>query len=50
MVGSVPRDFTEMVNMGIQLEEGVREGRLISETAPTSGARKFGNGFSRKKE
>ena len=50
MVGSVPRDFTMMVSMGIQLEEGVREGRIIREIAPTNGARKFGNGFSRKKE
>jgi len=50
MVGSVPRDFIEMVSMGIQLEEGVQEGRLIREIAPTSGARKFGNDFSRKKE
>jgi len=50
MVGSVPRDFTEMDSMGIQLEEGVREGRLVRETAPTNNAKKFENGFSRKKE
>jgi len=34
MVRSVPRDFTMMVSMGVQLEEGVREGRLVRETAP----------------
>ncbi|KAI5447254.1 hypothetical protein KIW84_014925 [Lathyrus oleraceus] len=28
MVASAPSDFTEMVNMGMRLEEGVREGRL----------------------
>ncbi|KAI5430618.1 hypothetical protein KIW84_034997 [Lathyrus oleraceus] len=28
MVASAPSDFTEMVNMGMHLEEGVREGRL----------------------
>jgi len=26
MVGSVPRDFPEMVGIGMRLEEGVREG------------------------
>jgi len=36
MVGSSPRDFTEMVDMGVRLEEGVREGRLVRESAPTS--------------
>ena len=28
MIASAPSDFTEMVNMGVRLEEGVREGRL----------------------
>ncbi|KAI5427741.1 hypothetical protein KIW84_032957 [Lathyrus oleraceus] len=28
MVASAPSDFTEMVNMGMRLEEGVREGHL----------------------
>ena len=28
MIASAPSDFTEMVNMGMRLEEGVREGRL----------------------
>ena len=30
MVGNVPRDFSEMVNMSMRLEEGVREGRLTA--------------------
>jgi len=30
MVGSVPRDFSEMVSIGMRLEEGVREGRLTA--------------------
>jgi len=34
IVGSVPRDFSEMVNIGMRLEEGVREGRLIKESVP----------------
>jgi len=50
MVGSVPRDFTEMVNMGIQLEEGVREGRLAKGNEPTSSTKKFGNHLPKKKE
>jgi len=29
MVGSAPRDFSEMVSIGIRLEEGVRDGRLV---------------------
>ncbi|XP_039682945.1 uncharacterized protein [Medicago truncatula] len=29
MVGSTPKNFAEMVGMGVQLEEGVREGRLV---------------------
>ncbi|KAI5398873.1 hypothetical protein KIW84_064311 [Lathyrus oleraceus] len=45
---SAPSDFTEMVNMGIRLEEGVREGRLSKEEASTS--KKYGNSFSKKKD
>ena len=30
MVGNVPRDFSEMVNIGMRLEEGVQEGRLTA--------------------
>jgi len=32
MVGSVPRDFSEMVSICMRLEEGVREGRLTAST------------------
>ncbi|GAU51264.1 hypothetical protein TSUD_412510 [Trifolium subterraneum] len=39
-----------MVEMGMCLEEGVRQGRLIRENAPTSTAKKYGNSFSKKKE
>ncbi|GAU46722.1 hypothetical protein TSUD_100140 [Trifolium subterraneum] len=50
MVGIVSRSFTEMVEMGMCLEEGVRQGRLIRENAPTNIAKKYGNSFSKKKE
>src|SRR4030043_2345129 len=50
MVASAPSDFTEMVNMGVRLEEAVREGRLVKEGASASNMRKFGNNFGTKKE
>ncbi|XP_028223068.1 uncharacterized protein LOC114404171 [Glycine soja] len=51
MVASAPTDFTEMVNMGVRLEEGVREGRLTGESAPAaSNAKKFGGHFAKKKD
>jgi len=50
MVGSVPRDFTKMVSMGIQLEEGVREGRLAKGNESTSSTKKFGSHLPKKKE
>ena len=34
MVASAPNDFTEMVGMGIRLEEAVREGRLTKSEGP----------------
>jgi len=40
MVGSVPRDFTEMVSMGVQLEEGVREGRLVKESVSAGSSKR----------
>jgi len=40
MVGSVPRDFSEMVNIGMRLEEGVREGRLIKESVPANSSKR----------
>ncbi|KAI5418536.1 hypothetical protein KIW84_042967 [Lathyrus oleraceus] len=48
MIASSSNDFTEMVNMGRHLEEGVREGRLSKEEASTS--KKYGGSFSKKKE
>ncbi|KAK2427997.1 hypothetical protein QL285_026540 [Trifolium repens] len=50
MIASAPNDFTKMVNMGMRLEEGVREGRLAKESGSSSGTRKFGTGFPKKKE
>lgn len=48
MIASAPNDFTEMVNMGMGLEEGVREGILSREEA--SNSKKYGGGFSKKKD
>ncbi|XP_050888035.1 uncharacterized protein LOC127093174 [Lathyrus oleraceus] len=50
MIASVPSDFTEMVNMGMRLEEAVREGRLTKEAGASSHVKKFTNNFSKKKE
>ncbi|KAI5388865.1 hypothetical protein KIW84_074500 [Lathyrus oleraceus] len=47
MIASAPSDFTKMVNMGMRLEEGVREGRLSRDDG--SSTKKYG-GFSMKKE
>lgn len=49
MVASVPSDFIEMVNIGLRLEEGVREGQL-KEGGSTDSSRKCGNGLPKKKE
>jgi len=49
MVGSAPKNFAEMVGMGVQLEEGVREGRLVKDETSPSGTKGFGNNFPRKK-
>ena len=48
MIASSPNDFTKMVNMGMKLEEGVREGRLTKEEASSS--KKYGGSFSKRKE
>ncbi|KAI5445087.1 hypothetical protein KIW84_013370 [Lathyrus oleraceus] len=48
MIASAPNDFTEMVNMGMRLEEGVCEGRLSKDEALTS--KKYGGSLSKKKE
>ncbi|KAK2422481.1 hypothetical protein QL285_033013 [Trifolium repens] len=51
MIASAPSDFTEMVNMGMRLEEGVREGRLIKESGSSNiHTRKFEGSFPKKKE
>ena len=48
MTASALNDFTEMVNMGMRLEEGVREGRLSKDEASVS--KKHGGSFYKKKE
>lgn len=49
MVASAPTDFTDMVNMGVRLEEAVREGRLVREGSSSNGAKRYG-GFMKKHE
>ncbi|XP_058746077.1 uncharacterized protein LOC131618948 [Vicia villosa] len=50
MVASAPTDFNEMVNMGMRLEEGVREGRLTMESGSSTETKKYGNNFQKKWE
>ncbi|GAU51892.1 hypothetical protein TSUD_416770 [Trifolium subterraneum] len=50
MIASAPSDFTEMVNMGMRLEEGVRQGRLVRESVPVNSTKMFGSNFARRKE
>lgn len=50
MIASASSDFTDMVNMGMRLEEGVREGRLVKEGGSSSGVKKFRVGFPKKKK
>ncbi|GAU32216.1 hypothetical protein TSUD_277960 [Trifolium subterraneum] len=50
MVGVVSRSFTEMVEMGMCLEEGVRQGRLTREKVPINAAKRYDNNFSERKE
>lgn len=46
----MPRDFTEMVGVGVQLGEGVKEGRITRDNfASTSSTKKFG-GWQKNKE
>jgi len=40
MVGSAPRDCSEMVSINMRIEEGAREGRLIGESVPAGGSKK----------
>ena len=49
MVASAPSDFTEMVGMGVRLEEAVTEGRL-TKSEGSGGVNKPSYGFSKKKE
>ena len=48
MIASALSDFIEMVNMGMRLEEGVREGRLSRDEA--SASKKYGSSFSKRKD
>jgi hypothetical protein len=51
MIASPPSDFTDMVNMVMRLEEGVREGRLVKENGSSNiHTRKFGGSFSKKEQ
>ncbi|XP_050919668.1 uncharacterized protein LOC127137237 [Lathyrus oleraceus] len=50
MIAIAPSDFTEMVNMGMRLEEAVPEGRLNKEFDTSIHVNKFANNFSKKKE
>src|SRR4051812_19094953 len=53
MVASAPNDFTEMVNMGMRLEEGIQEGRVVKEASSSlscGGVKIFGSNFAKKKE
>ena len=48
MIASALDDFTEMVNMGMRLEEGVREGRLSREEVSSN--KRYDNSFSKKND
>jgi len=50
MVGSTSHEFTEMVGMGMRIEEGIHEGRLTKGSASASGSKSFGNNYPKKKE
>src|SRR3954463_14393819 len=49
-IASAPVDFTEMVGMGVRLEEAVREGRLVRNDNSSGGAKKFSSSFQKKRE
>ncbi|KAI5409419.1 hypothetical protein KIW84_055017 [Lathyrus oleraceus] len=48
MIVSAPNDFTDMVNMGMRLEEGVREGNLSKDEASSN--KRYGSNFGKKKD
>ena len=50
MIGVASHDFTDMVGMGMRIEEGIKAGRLFREGAPSNPAKKFDNNFTKKKE
>src|SRR4030042_3222162 len=50
MIGVASHDFTDMVGMGMRIEEGIKAGRLFREGAPRNHAKKFNNNFTKKKE
>ena len=50
MVASASTDFTEMVSMGICLEEVICEGRLSKDRNSSNGAKKYGDRLVKKKE
>ena len=49
MVASAPSNFTEMVGMGIRLEEAVREGHL-TKSESSGGVKKTSYGFTKNKD
>jgi hypothetical protein len=50
MFNMVSRNFTEVVETGMCLEEAIRQGRLTKESTPASTAKKYGHSFPKKKE
>ncbi|XP_050889460.1 uncharacterized protein LOC127094709 [Lathyrus oleraceus] len=46
----MPRDFTEMVGVGVQLEEGIKEGRVASDNYASASSTKTFGGWKKKKE
>lgn len=50
MIASELNEFNDVVNMGMRIEEGVHEGRLVKEGGSSSSVKKFGVGFPKKKE
>lgn len=50
MVATSPNDFSEMVGMGVRLEEGIREGRLSGEGFGSGSSKRYNSGFNKKKD
>ncbi|XP_050897725.1 uncharacterized protein LOC127104588 [Lathyrus oleraceus] len=46
----MPRDFTEMVGVGVQLKEGVKEGRVARDNSTSASSTKKFDGWKKKKE